>query len=120
MSNPEPRQITQAEIEALTGKTPYVQTQEPVAFSSENFSSPNYDQIESWYYPDFRPGFDGNPAIRPQVRVYSIIGRDGKPTGRLVNANNEVQAAALRQVVRDPNGVTYLPSAELVDVIYEG
>lgn len=57
--------------------------------------------------------------MRAQTRVYKIIGRDGKPTGRLVYANNEVQAAALRQEQRDADGNVYLPAAELVDVVFD-
>lgn len=85
---------------------PYVKTWDPAQFSQD------FDQPESWFYP-------GTEVIRPQTRVYRIIGRDQKPTGKIVYAKSEVQAAALRQTVRDSDGNPYLPGAELVDVIYE-
>lgn len=77
------------------------------------------DTLESWYYPDGRIGPGGIPLHRPQTRVYRIIDRKGRPSGRLVYAKNEIQAAALRQELRDQDGKVYQPAAELVDVIYD-
>lgn len=72
----------------------------------------DWDRPESWFWP-------GTDQIRPQMRVLQIIGDDGRPTGRLVYAKNEVQYAALRQEVRDNEGQIYKHGAKLVDIIYQ-
>lgn len=110
---PMSREITAADVARLSNDSPYIKTQE---FQG----SDDYDSPDSWYYQDGRVGWDGSPMIRPQTRVYQIIGRDGKPTGKTVYASSEVQAAALRQETRDQSGNIYIPGARLVDIIYEG
>lgn len=109
------RDITAEEVAKLTGRDnsgPYT----PTIDQSQFIGDP--DEPESWFYTDMRLGADGKPKVRPQKRTYQIIGRDGEPTGRLVYARNEIQAAALRQELRDSKGVVYQPAARLVDIIY--
>lgn len=109
MQGPTSREITPQEVAALTGRDPqgpYTKTWDPGQFGAD------WDQPESWYYP-------GTEQIRPQTRVYQIIARDGKPTGRLSYAKDEVHGAALRQETRDAKGNIYLPGAVLVDVIFD-
>ena len=105
---PTSRPLSQQEINNLTGgpQTPYIETHTPLTGNID------FDAPESWFYP-------GTEVIRPQTRVYRIIGRDGKPTGKIVYAKDEVQGAALRQESRDANGTVYVPAAELIDVVYE-
>lgn len=105
------RAITEDEVRRLTGRevsSPYT----PVHEGGFMPGQIDYDDIASWYYP-------GSEQIRPQTRVYKIIGANGKPTGQICYAKNEVQAAALRQRVEDKSGHAYIPSAELVDIIYD-
>lgn len=113
MPQPTSRNLTQAEIDALTGKnqSPYVgEYERPIGAIDP-------DSPDSWYYPETL----GNeqPTLRPQMRAYKIIGVNGQPTGKIVYANNEVQGAALRQTVRDAKQNVYLPGAVLVDIIYD-
>ena len=113
---PTSRPLSPAEQAALTGEdeTPYVQTREVA-----DLEDLDWDEPESWYYQNTLNRKNVEPQLRPQTRVYKIIGKDGKPTGRLTYATNEVHAAALRQEVRDGKGNVYIPSAELVDVVYD-
>lgn len=94
-------------------ESPYVQTREI------DIDDLDWDDPESWFYQNTLNRKNVEPQLRPQTRVYKIIGRDGLPTGRLTYANNEVHGAALRQEVRDGKGNVYIPAAELVDVIYD-
>ena len=108
---PTSRPITQEEIDRMTGREagPYT----PVHEANENVdSSIDYDDPRSWNWPN-------SNQLRPQKRAYKIIGTDGKPTGKIVFARNEIQGSALRQESRDNKGNIYLPAAELIDVIYE-
>lgn len=106
---PTSRPITPEEVAKLTGRdqSPYVQVREESIDSRVD-----YDDLSSWCYPN-------SDQLRPQKRAYKIIGTDGKPTGKIVFARNEIQGAALRQESRDSKGNVYLPAAELIDVIYE-
>lgn len=110
------RQLSARERTALRGEDedPYSKTSD-----DRDLEDLDWDDPESWYYQNTLGRKNTEPQLRAQTRVFKIIGRDGKPTGKLVYATNEVQAAALRQEVRDGKGNVYIPAAELVDVIYD-
>lgn len=112
---PTSRQLSPAEQAAITGHSegPYIETREI------DLDDLDWDDAESWFYQNTLNRKNIEPQLRPQTRVYKIIGRDGKPTGRLCYATNEIAAAALRQEVRDGKGQVYIPASELVDVIYD-
>ena len=115
---PTSRPLSPQEQAVLSGEDdgPYTRTREIDQVDLEDL---DWDEPESWYYQDTLGRKNVEPQLRAQTRVYKIIGRNGKPTGRLAYAQNEVAAAALRQEVRDAKGTVYIPAVELVDVVYD-